>query len=89
MEKTMEVDKYEDRMHSNDAEYQYSWRITANPQDNGGEAIWFIIDVFRNSDDEEWTNVRIHTQCYGISTAELNLTFNPYELATTILSLGR
>ena len=90
MQGTMEVDKYEDKMYSRDAEYQHSWRITTNPQDAGGEAIWFIIDVFHNSDDgEEYTNVRIHTECYGASSTELNLSFDPYELATAILNLSR
>lgn len=86
----MNANKIVNPQMANDPEYRFTWSICLNPEDNGGEVINLLIDVFHNGEGY-WYNTRLTTDCYGIHSSEIFLGsgIDPFELATTILNLGR
>jgi len=62
-----------------DVDYVESFSVCLNEQDNGGEAVTLIVDVFDNKDgppDNIYHNIRLQTQCYGTSRTEITLTID-------------
>ena len=64
-----------------DGDYIKSFKYLLNPQDNGGEAIFLVVDLYNNGDDGPegyWTATSLETNCYGVSGTTIR-TFIPIE----------
>lgn len=56
-------------------EYIQSFSAVLNPEDNGGEQVAIIVDLYNNGDGPAgyWNNIQIETVCYGVHSSSINL----------------
>ena len=62
------------KVYNNDKEYQFTYNIYLNPEDNGGEAVSLLIDVFcrkNNYEDFWYSHTSLETTCYGSSSSKI------------------
>lgn len=54
-------------------DYIKSFQCILNPNENGGESITLIVDLYNNGDGEKgyWTQTSIETNCYGNSCTKI------------------